>query len=326
MSALTATCRRLAGTLDSAQASSQTLVRAAERVASAQSHNHAIVDSGEAPLIEWSMAQAPAHERYRWWELAAGGISCLSIHALLAEAACRGLDAGEAARVDAAYFPAVCSLSALLDSLADYHGDAHTTNHSFIAHYRDSCEVAERLTAITSEAAVRVGELRRGSRHGVILAGIVAYYLSSPSVDRGFPAAAASRLIGHVGWLGAVMRTVMRVRRRLHSCAAPRPPARARSCGRPTARRLSVVLQGQPWWYPRGDVARDREDEHSRADDHTCRHQRLWQRGGKRRRKAGDEPQVAVDQRLAVEPGERAYDGAGSDHQPGLAHEHDSEL
>jgi tetraprenyl-beta-curcumene synthase len=216
MLALTRGCRRVVATLPSLASSAAVIYLATQRCAEGQSHNHAVLDRGAEPLVAWSLAQTPQRGDYLWWELAAGGISCLSIHALIASAADPRAGVAEACRVDTAYFPPICALSALLDSLADYHGDAGTTNHSFVAHYRDSAHAAERLVRITADATARISELRCAGRHGVILAGITAYYLSSASVSEGFPATAASHLMRQVGPVGTVMRAVMRARRRLY--------------------------------------------------------------------------------------------------------------
>jgi tetraprenyl-beta-curcumene synthase len=217
--ALGATCRRIVRSLPSIVRASAILVRATERCAQAQSHNHATDPDDHSQLIDWSEAQVSDEHGYLWWELAAGGISCLSIHALLASAADPRSAPENAALLDAAYFPPICALSALLDSLADYHRDASTDNHSFIAHYRDDGHAAERLVAITADASRLIRPLQHSRRHAIILAGIVAYYISSPSVWEGFPAVAAERLTETAGSLGLVMRGVMRARRRLHDRA-----------------------------------------------------------------------------------------------------------
>jgi tetraprenyl-beta-curcumene synthase len=221
MRALTEACRRIVRTLPSVTHRGQVLAHATERCGQAQSHNHAILACGEEQLIAWSLAQAPDRSDYLWWELAAGGISCLGIHALLASAADPKSDANDAAQLDAAYFPPICAVSALLDSLADYHIDARTSNHSFIAHYGDSAQAAERLVAITADAAERIKGLRHSRRHAIILAGITSYYLSSPSARAGFPAPVADALIRSVGSLATPMRAAMRARRHLHAASHP---------------------------------------------------------------------------------------------------------
>ncbi|MGN6373583.1 MAG: DUF2600 family protein [Solirubrobacteraceae bacterium] len=212
---LTSTCRRVMADLPSARAITQVLIDASERCGQAQSHNHAMVNHDISSFVEWCSRQAFG-EGYLWWELAAGGISCLGIHALLALASDDHRTLSEAQELDRAYFPPVCAISALLDSLADYHRDAGTTNHSFIARYRDSGHAARRLAAIAQDGATRVRGLRHHRRHTIILAGITSFYLSSPSVQDGFPALPACALSRCVGPIAVPMRAVMRARRKLH--------------------------------------------------------------------------------------------------------------
>jgi len=215
--ALAGTCRRIVQTLPAAPRVAKVLTRATARCAQAQSHNHARLAWGEARLIDWSLAQTPDRGGYLWWEIAAGGISCLAVHALLCCAADPASAVGDAAQLDAAYFPSICALSTLLDSLADYHRDRGTTNHSFVSHYRDGDHASERLAAIAGEASERIEPLRQSRLHAIILAGIVSYYLSCPSVGEGFPAATAERLTRHLGAQGTLVRATLRARRRLHA-------------------------------------------------------------------------------------------------------------
>jgi tetraprenyl-beta-curcumene synthase len=209
------TCRRIMAELPSARPITDVLIHATERCGQAQSHNHALVNSVASSFVFWSERQS-AGEGYLWWELAAGGISCLGIHALLALASDRHSTLTEALELDRAYFPSVCAISALLDSLADYHRDAGTSNHSFIAHYRDGKHAAQRLAAIAKDGATRLRGLRYHRRHTIILAGITSFYLSSPSVQEGFPALPARALAQHVGPIAIPMRAALRARRKLH--------------------------------------------------------------------------------------------------------------
>lgn len=222
---LTQMCRRVVRTLPAASRNGHLLEQAAERCAEAQSHNHAMLFSGESQLIDWSVGSAGDQSGRPWWELAAAGVSSLAIHALLASAADPAHTPEDALLLDAAYFPPICALSTLLDSLADYYRDAGTANHSFIARYRDGDHAAERLVAIAAEAADRIKPLRDSRAHAIILAGIVAFYLSSPTVEKGFPTAAAERLMLYTGPIATPMLAAMRARRHLHirSTRAPTP-------------------------------------------------------------------------------------------------------
>jgi tetraprenyl-beta-curcumene synthase len=161
-------------------ASSPVLIRAARRVGEAQTLNHLIPTHGVRPLQRWSEANNPGG--YLWWETAAAGISCLSIHALFA------------AGTEQGYWAPVCAISALLDSLIDYTQDTGTTNHSFVAHYTG--QAANRFAAIIHDALEQLHGLPHSDRHRVILAGVVGFYLGAPNTD---PAVRASALQA-AGW------------------------------------------------------------------------------------------------------------------------------
>lgn len=214
--ALVATCRHLVSTLTSARRLAPVLMPAVNRVCEAQSYNHALASEGESGLMRWC-SRLLSDAKYLWWEVAAGGISCLGIHALFALSADPRSTTHQAELVDAAYFPPVCALSALLDSLSDHYADMGTANNSFTARYRDSTHAAERFAAIANEAGELITTLQNPRRHAIILAGIVAFYLSSTSVRGAFPAPIAERLLEDLGALVWLMRATMRLRRKFYN-------------------------------------------------------------------------------------------------------------
>lgn len=215
MCALVGTCRSVISTLPAVIRLTPQLTLAINRVCEAQSHNHAVGPEGEHGLIGWCSANS-SDTKYLWWEIAAGGISCLGVHALFALAADPKSTASDAELLDAAYFPSVCALSALLDSLSDHYDDIGTANHSFTARYRDSIEATERFSAIAVEASELIVTLRHHHRHAIILTGIVAFYISSTSVRSGFPTPVVDRLVNDLGFTMRPMSAVMRLRRKLH--------------------------------------------------------------------------------------------------------------
>jgi tetraprenyl-beta-curcumene synthase len=208
-------CRTVIRELPSAAAIEPVLLEAVERCGEGQTRNHAVLVEGEQQLIDWASACRHS-EGYLWWELAAAGISCLSIHALFAAAACATTPT-QAGRIDAAYFPSVCAISALLDSLVDRPHDAEGTNHSFVEHYSGSAPAAERFAAITAEARALGAGLRSHRRHTVILAGIASFYLSAPEARTPFAQPVATRTLDGLGPTSAPILAVMRRRRR--SCS-----------------------------------------------------------------------------------------------------------
>jgi tetraprenyl-beta-curcumene synthase len=209
---LVSACRLALRALPSAAALEPLLVQAAERCGEAQSRNHAVLVEGDEQLIEWAAAQRQAGE-YLWWELVAAGISCLALHALFAAAAAV-TTLPEAERIDSAYYPPVCAISALLDSLVDLVDDASGTNHSFVEHYPTSSLTSERFAAITSEARALSSALRNHRRHAVILAGIASFYLSAPGARTELARPAVRRMLECLGSSSAPILAVMRLRRR----------------------------------------------------------------------------------------------------------------
>lgn len=151
--------------------------RAALRCIEAQVLTHATVDRGSAALERWALKQEQTN-LYMWWELAAGAISSLGVHALLAGAALPRLAMAEALALDAAYFPSICAVSTLLDSMIDSDADDGTANHRATSYYDGMAHAIARIEFITRRASAAARGLRRGRRHHVILAGMTALYAS----------------------------------------------------------------------------------------------------------------------------------------------------
>lgn len=205
-------CQTALEALPSTAALQAVLTFAGRRCGEAQSRNHAVLVAGEQQLIDWA-ASCAAPADYLWWELAAAGISCLALHALFAAAAC-DTTVAEGQRIDTAYFPSVCAISALLDSLVDLSDDAGGTNHSFVEHYAGAELAAERFAAITAEARSLASTLRARHVHEVILAGIASFYLSAPEASSGFARPVATRTLASLGPTSAPILAVMAWRRR----------------------------------------------------------------------------------------------------------------
>lgn len=201
----------LVGTFAGAESIAPVLELATERCGQAQAHNHAAVTE-QHDLRRWCARHA-ADRDYLWWETAAAGISCLGIHALLALIAEPESTLAAATSVDNAYFPGLCAISALLDSLVDHHSDQGTPNHSFTAHYRNIDEASDRLIAITRQTIGRMSSLSRGPRHMFILTGVLAFYLSSPALHPKFSRPVAENLLGAAWPTARAMRAAMMLRR-----------------------------------------------------------------------------------------------------------------
>lgn len=178
LAGLIARCRTAADSLPAFDRVRPVALRAARRCIEAQTATHAVALRGNAELRTWAATQ-PEADGYLWWEVAAGAISSLAVHAVLATAAQPRTTREVADAVDAAYFPSICALSTLLDSAVDTDDDAGTANHRCLAYYDDPAHTLERLAAITRIAERAARTLPAGRRHAVILAGMTAYYAAA---------------------------------------------------------------------------------------------------------------------------------------------------
>jgi len=196
---LVTACRSLLWQLPSAAAVETEAGSAAVRCAEALAHTHAAAQLGGTTdrLCEWTRAQ-PATTGYTWWEIAAGGNSDLAILALLAAAADPATTPSDAADVAAAYWPHVCVLSTLLDSLVDWERDARTENFSFVSRYPDRSAVQDGLLQATSHSLAAVAPLRHRHAHTMIACGVVAYYAAS-ATPNSLAARVAPALVATLG-------------------------------------------------------------------------------------------------------------------------------
>ncbi len=99
----------------------------------------------------------------------------------------------------------------MLDSYADSAQDAAGGEHSYVGHYPCAEEAVERLGVLVREAALRARALPNGPRHAVLVACMVAMYLSKDSVRTPQLRASTRRLAEDCGSLARVLLPVLRV-------------------------------------------------------------------------------------------------------------------
>jgi tetraprenyl-beta-curcumene synthase len=178
---------------------------------SIQSINHHPDPAGrDAALRAWAAAHPLPGDRFGWFELTAAASASLVPHALLALAAEPACEQQEIAAVHAAYLPWVSLATAMLDSYADQPEDALAGAHSYIAHYRDGEEAVRRVGQIVEQAARAAAELPRGHRHTIVLACVVAMYLSKDSTRAAERCASTRSLVHSGGSLARLLLPVLR--------------------------------------------------------------------------------------------------------------------
>ena len=181
LSALIAACRDRLWQLPSAAVIAREAELAAVRCAHGLAHTHTATWRGTTnELRRWTETQ-PDTDDYSWWEIAAGANSNLAVLALLAAAADPKTTHQDAAAITSAYWPHVCVLSTLYDSLIDFERDELTGDFSFVSHYPNNAALRVGLIQATRRSLAASTLLRRGHIHKMIISGVAGYYVALPS-------------------------------------------------------------------------------------------------------------------------------------------------
>ncbi len=98
----------------------------------------------------------------------------------------------------------------MLDSYVDQFDDAANGDHSYIAHYASRELAVRRLCEIVDRTAVQARGLRNGHRHAVIVACMVAMYLSRDSAYRPELRASTRTLVDAGGSLTKLLLPLLR--------------------------------------------------------------------------------------------------------------------
>lgn len=213
--ALVDACRSRLRQLPSAATVMQKAAFAATRCAEALAHTHAAAHGDDAELRRWTRAQAST-DGYAWWEVAAGGNSNLALLALLAAAADPATTHADGDSIASAYWPHVCVMSTLLDSLVDYERDAVCSNFSFVSHYPDARATYDGLTRATQRSLAAVESLRRSHTHAMIVFGVAGYYAAAAAPE-GLAAEVAPSVVAQLGRAAMPIVLALRARHR-RSC------------------------------------------------------------------------------------------------------------
>lgn len=180
--ALAGACRAGCRTLPGYAAVRPLLLREADRAEVLLLNHEPRPAVRRAALRRWADGRFGGQVDLPWHELTAAASGWITTHALLAVAAQPGATNFEAEAVHAAYFPWLALTLTLIDGYADLLDDAATGGHNYLSYYADEQTAAERLCECIRQAAHAVRSLPDGERHAVLLACMVALYLSKDSV------------------------------------------------------------------------------------------------------------------------------------------------
>jgi tetraprenyl-beta-curcumene synthase len=207
---LTDTCRASVRELPSYSAVAEAVLQHAHRVVFYQSDINLATAADHHDLAKWASKQVAGTE-LRWWEIGAACGSSLAIFAHVAAAASPSLTSSEVNAVDALYWPWAEALHIFLDSLIDRAEDQATEQPNLLDHYSSQDEMTERLGLLASETAERA--LGVAPHHRLILAGMVALYLSDKQAWTIFARPATERILAATGALAKPAMFLLRARR-----------------------------------------------------------------------------------------------------------------
>lgn len=161
-------------------------------------------------LQRWATAEI-SETRLSWWEVGAACGSSLALFAHVAAAASPVISDHETELVENLYWPWGDALHTMLDSLVDRAEDAAAAQHNLLDHYASQAEMTERLWLLAGETAERAREV--APHHRLILAGMVALYLSDERAWTAFARPASERVLEATGAFAKPSLLLLRARR-----------------------------------------------------------------------------------------------------------------
>jgi tetraprenyl-beta-curcumene synthase len=157
----------------------------------------------------WTEQLAPRPRTMSWFELTGAASAWISVLALLAAAA--EPKQGCSARDVLTSYLWVSLTGTMLDSFGDSEEDRVRGVHSYIAHYPSGEVATRRLGELVQQSNAEVARLRDGRRHVVIVACMIAMYLSRDSARTPATRAATASLIAAAGPLTRLLVPVLRL-------------------------------------------------------------------------------------------------------------------
>lgn len=208
-------CRTALATLPSYATVASCASSAAARIVAFQSLNLTARQGGHEALERWARSEAAEAPGLHWWQTAAANGSSLAVHALIAAAAESNVRQQDVQAIEAAYFPWICALHSLLDSLVDVAEDHQAGQRNLLSYHASAAQAATAMAHLAQRATDAIPGLPDDLRHRVILIAMVSYYLSSPEASTPDGSAIATSVAGAVGPLLAPALGLFKARRAL---------------------------------------------------------------------------------------------------------------
>jgi tetraprenyl-beta-curcumene synthase len=211
LQALVATCRERCMRLPSYGRARMLTVRAATLTQVLGLNHELDRDVRDSALRGWIARQHHPSAELVWFEWTAAASAWLTVLALLALAAEQACEERCFAEIYNAYLPWISLTGTMLDSYVDQVQDAAAGDHSYIAHYPNADAAALRVGELVRYATMKARALPDGARHAVIVACMVAMYLSKDSARTPQMRASTRQLAYAGGSLARLLLPVMRL-------------------------------------------------------------------------------------------------------------------
>jgi len=129
-------------------------------------------------LRAWAKREFPDEPQAVWFELTGAATASLTVHMLLAQGSECEVTTAEIRRACVVYRQ-LSLMATMLDSYVDQAQDTAGNTHSYISHYDSTENLIVRMSEVIRNGLLQARTLRKGHRHVVIVASMVALYLSS---------------------------------------------------------------------------------------------------------------------------------------------------
>jgi tetraprenyl-beta-curcumene synthase len=187
------------------------LLREARR-ANVQAINHdPQPDRRAVALRAWAKREWPRGSEVSWFELSAAAGAGISIYALFALATECEVTQGQMQEVYNAYFPWASALATMLDSYVDGTQDAAHGDHVYVNHYGSAVNAQASMQTLMRESLLRARRLARGESHSVVVACMVAMYLSKDSALTSSTRGTTGELLSAGGSLSKLLLPALRL-------------------------------------------------------------------------------------------------------------------
>ncbi len=208
--ALVGTCRENVASLPSYRRVCSLAIRVAT-LAQVQCFNHELDPARrDVALQRWAAREFPGESGLSWFELTGAASAWLGVHALLALAAEPRVSERDGKEIYDSY-RWISLAGTMLDSLGDLSEDLARGVHSYIAHYPSQEIATQRVRELLRESTRGARTLRNPHRHSVIVACMMAMYLSKDSARTPQMRATTTNLIRAGGPLPRLLVPVLRL-------------------------------------------------------------------------------------------------------------------